>query len=57
LFRKDWGMKSVRLGQQITATVYGEPWTGRVIKITPHIVWAESWGGRVRWFHRDSLEG
>ena len=47
----------MRLGQMISATVYGEPWTGRVIRMAGNTIWARNEAGRVRWFHRISLEG
>lgn len=47
----------LRLGQRISVQVWGAPWSGRVVQIGPRIVWAEGAGGRLRWFHRDSLEG
>ncbi len=47
----------LRLGQRITVSVYGEAWSGRVVQIGARIVWAEGAGGRLRWFHRDSVEG
>jgi hypothetical protein len=47
----------MRLGQRITVRVWGSDWSGRVVKIGPGIIWAEGAGGRLRWFHRDSVEG
>lgn len=47
----------MRLGQRISAVVYGERWTGYVIRMAGNTVWARNDAGRVRWFHRCSLEG
>lgn len=47
----------MRLGQRFTVIVWGSEWTGRVVQMGPRIVWLEGTGGRLRWFHRDSLEG